>query len=300
MFHQTIFNPAFCGIDDNSRITGGYRNQWPGIDNGFVSYYIGYDQFSEKLEGGMGIDAERDMQGENVFSQTRINLMYSHQVMISKILSMNLGFQAGVTQKNINPTSLILPTDNPYYQMEGQSTQENLYTQTSIFPDFAAGVSFFYNEQYEADFSVDHLNLIKGLNTLNDYTYLVPLKLTVELFSRYPAKISAREKVLVFHPGIMIQVQQSYLFMNYGSNVSYGPVLVGLWLRNDLKLNINTCTFVAGYSWEALSLIYSYDLWLPKSDQAFQLFDAQEVTFTYIFKYNDPKKKMRALKCPIF
>ena len=44
MFNQVYFNPAFSGTNEHPRFTTGYRNQWPGLGNTYVSYYATFDQ----------------------------------------------------------------------------------------------------------------------------------------------------------------------------------------------------------------------------------------------------------------
>lgn len=297
MFNQLVFNPAFAGIKENPRVTGGYRNQWPTPGNGFVDYYVSYDQYGEKIDGGIGFSASRDLQGPGVFSETRFNLMYSYPVAVSRHLNVNLGFQAGITQKSIHASGLLLTQNDPFLSNGGGET---LTDQASLFPDFAAGAIFNFKEQYEFNFSVDHLNIIKTPNTGSNFFYMLPLRFTFQLFSQYPAKPPVKQKVPVFHPGFMTQIQESYVYLNYGCNVTYAPLMAGLWLRNNLKFKVNTFVLLAGYSWEGLSLRYSYDFWTPKTYEQLKIYAAHEVTFEYLFKYNDPKKKMRALKCPIF
>ena len=296
MFNQPYFNPANAGMKDNPRINGSYRNQWPGVGKSFISYNVSYDQFAEKIGGGIGFNISRDIQGQGVFSGTRINIMYSYPVSVTKHLNVNLGFQAGLTQNSTVVSGLLLPDDNPF--MPG--TSEQLTNQSSMYPDFSTGATFRYKEQYEANICVDHLNVIKRQSTGQSNYFILPTRVSIEISTQYPAKMPAKQKIAIFHTGIMTQVQQSYVYLNYGGNISYSSFLVGFWLRNDLKFKINTFIFLAGYSWEGLSLVYTYDLWVPKTNQQFNFFGSHEVTFEYIFKYNDPKKKMRALKCPIF
>ena len=55
-------NPALAGRDLSPRFHTTYRNQWPEINNAFVTYNIEYDQFSDKLHGGVGFQLLHDKQ----------------------------------------------------------------------------------------------------------------------------------------------------------------------------------------------------------------------------------------------
>ena len=53
-------NPAFAGRDLSPRFHSSYRDQWPGINKAYVTYNIEYDQFSDDLHGGLGIQILHD------------------------------------------------------------------------------------------------------------------------------------------------------------------------------------------------------------------------------------------------
>ena len=44
-------NPALAGRDLSPRFHTTYRNQWPEINNSFITYNVEYDQFSDQLHG---------------------------------------------------------------------------------------------------------------------------------------------------------------------------------------------------------------------------------------------------------
>ena len=88
--------------------------------------------------------------------------------------------------------------------------------------------------------------------------------------------------------------------MGWGSNVQYSSFIGGIWFRNNFSVNLNTVIFQVGYSQAGMTISYSYDFWAPNNYQQLKNIGAHEVTFVYLFKYTDPEKKMRAVKCPKF
>lgn len=296
MFNQVFFNPAFASSSENPRFSSGYRDQWPGLDNTYVSYYASYDQYIEQISGGIGVTLNRDVQGNGVFSNTGLGIMYSYPFEINSNVLVNLGLQASLIQNSLNTSGLVFPDQNPFISL-GQT--EVIPNQSKFYPDFSAGASILANEQYQISFAVHHLNTPNEMSGLTNVT--LPMLFTVQVLSQFPARPEVKEdKTLVFFPGLMAQMQKEYVYLNYGSNLQYNQVIAGVWLRNDLLFHLNTFIFLAGYAWSGIHLTYSYDLWLPKTFQPGSIYGSHEVTFIYILKYKEPKKKKRALKCPNF
>ncbi len=297
MFNQVYFNPSFAGTGQSPRFTSGYRNQWPGLGNTYVSYYASYDQFADKIFGGIGVILNKDDQGNGVFSTTGINLIYSYPFEINRDLIVNMGLQGGLNQNIVNSNGLVFPDQNPFI-INGQN--EIIPNQSNFYPDFSAGISFYSHEQYQLSIAVHHLNTPKIISGSSN-AYTLPMRFTLQMLSQFPGKPDYKEKYdIIFYPGIMAQMQKEYLYLNYGSNLQYKQILTGLWIRNDLLFHLNTFIFMAGWAWSGIHLTYSYDLWLPKTYQPSSIYNSNEVTLIYILQYKDSKKKKKALNCPKF
>lgn len=298
MFNQLYFNPAFAGNTQYPRLIGGYRNQWPGIGNAYVSYYVSYDSYMDFVKGGVGLGMTRDVQGNNVFSKTSFDAMYSFPVEFNNNMSANFGLQASVVQKKLDASTLVFGSQNPF----DPGTPENIANQSKVFPDFSAGVSFLYKEQYQVNFSVNHLNTPNEM-TGSSYAYPSPMRLNMQVLAQYPSKRANNNKgskKIIVRPGLMGQIQKSNNFFGWGSNVLFSSFTGGVWFRNNASFTLNAFILMAGYSQSGFSIYYSYDCWLPKNYQQVKNYGAHEVTFIYLFQYNDPRKKMRTVKCPKF
>jgi len=53
--NRLYLNPAFAGTENCPRVGLSYRNQWPSLDQGFVTYSASYDQRVDALAGGLGL-----------------------------------------------------------------------------------------------------------------------------------------------------------------------------------------------------------------------------------------------------
>jgi type IX secretion system PorP/SprF family membrane protein len=297
MFNQLYFNPAFAGNTPYPRVISGYRNQWPGLGNAYVNYYASFDIYADMVGGGVGLGINRDMQGDGIFSKTAFDVMYSYPVEVTRNITANLGFQAGIVQKKLNGDKAILGDQNPY---DNPTTQEVIPDESKVYPDFSAGASFLVNGQYQLNFSVHHINRPNEMMG-TDYTYNSPMRFSIQALTQFPAKKAGAERPhqsIIVRPGVMAQLQPSYNFFGWGSNFLFSSFTGGLWFRNNAALKLNTVIFLAGYTYSGLSVYYSYDYWMPGGQN--KNYGAHEVTFIYLFQYNDPKKKMKPIKCPKF
>ena len=91
--NRLYLNPAFAGTAKCPRLTLNYRNQWPGIDNSFITYAASFDQQIDAIKGGLGVQVMSDREGEGVLSTTSAALMYSYQFSINRNFSIRAGFQ---------------------------------------------------------------------------------------------------------------------------------------------------------------------------------------------------------------
>ena len=89
-------NPALAGRDLSPRFHTTYRNQWPEINNAFVTYNIEYDQFSDKLHGGVGFQLLHDKTGNGSLNTTAFSTMYSYQAILNKKWTINFGLKASL------------------------------------------------------------------------------------------------------------------------------------------------------------------------------------------------------------
>jgi type IX secretion system PorP/SprF family membrane protein len=297
MFHQLNFNPAFTGNSEFARFVSGYRNQWPSIGKAYISYYASYDQFVDKISSGIGVGVNRDVQGGGTFSKTSVDLSYCFPVELNDGLMMNLGIQGSLVQKRVGGSGVVLGDQNPF---QTSASQEFIPDQTKVYPDFSAGTSFTISEQYSLSFAVQHLNTPNEMIGTG-YVFQSPLGYTLQIGSHYPKKQSNKSgQRWTIEPGFIAHWQKQFNYMGWGSNVQYSSFIGGIWFRNNFSVNLNTVIFQVGYSQSGMTISYSYDFWAPNNYQQLKNIGAHEVTFVYLFKYTDPKKKMRAVKCPKF
>ena len=77
--NRLYLNPAYAGTERCPRVGLNYRNQWPSLDQGFVTYSASYDQHFNALSGGLGLLAMSDEAGAGTITYQNIGLLYAYQ-----------------------------------------------------------------------------------------------------------------------------------------------------------------------------------------------------------------------------
>ncbi len=144
-------NPAMAGVEGSAKVYMGYRNQWPGASNPYVTYHASYEQFIEALNSGLGLHISNDRQGGGVFNTMSLDAIYSYHLKVSHQLTITGGFQASVGQRSMKADGLILPDE-----LAGISGP-SLVGYSKIYPDFAVGFSAFFKNIY-GGIAVHHLH----------------------------------------------------------------------------------------------------------------------------------------------
>ena len=57
-------NPAFAGNTYSPHISINYRNQWPSLNNAYVTYSVAYSQFFKDFNSGIGLMIQTDDAGQ--------------------------------------------------------------------------------------------------------------------------------------------------------------------------------------------------------------------------------------------
>src|SRR5436190_16649719 len=133
-------NPAFAGSQKCPRVCLNYRNQWPSLSGNFITYSASYDQYVDKLAGGIGVLLMNDQAGEGTLTTTNASLIYAYHLNVSREFSIKFGFQATYVQKKVDWDKLRFGDQiDPKYGFVYNTTEIRPETTKSFF-DFSAGV----------------------------------------------------------------------------------------------------------------------------------------------------------------
>ncbi|MCE2773394.1 MAG: type IX secretion system membrane protein PorP/SprF [Bacteroidetes bacterium] len=280
-------NPAFAGTARCPRICLNYRNQWPGITGTFVTYSASYDQHIDAISGGVGFLFTNDRAGMATINTTNISGIYSYQLNITREFSMKVGLQATYAQKSVDWSKLnfgdmIDPRRGFIY-----NTNEvpNATSKTNV--DFSAGL-LGYSRRYFFGAAVHHI-------TEPDEGFLGPSKLPMKYTGHAGAviPIGGRYSETSISPNVLFQKQQDFQQLNLGIYFSKGPLVGGMWYRNQ-----DSFILLLGFQQDLFKFGYSYDVTVSKLTNATA--GSHELSFQMQFECKPKKKKFRTVSCPSF
>lgn len=283
-------SPALAGVEGVSRLSVGYRNQWPNAGSSYITYQANYDQYVEKVHGGIGISVMNDRQGSGVFNAYNLDLMYNYQFRATRKLSFSGGLQAGIGQRSFDGSSLIYASmiKNP---SSSTNEQENY---SKFFPDFAIGMHATYLNFYGG---IAFHHLIEP--TITEMQARLHRKYSVYAGALIPVKDkSIGRRVMVMSPNIIFIQQSQIQQLNYGLDVHYENLLLGIWTRHDFRLNYGSMILSVGFQTMNWKFRYGYDLRLQNAYDQTPNMPAHEFTFVFILGKNGKSKGLGAIKCP--
>lgn len=303
-------NPALAGSDICPRISLNHRNQWPGIGKTYVTYSASYDQYVDKLGGGIGFAIAKDVAGAGDLNTTHISASYSYRLRVNKKLTINAGFEGAYRQLGVDWSGLTFGDQIDPIQGFIYPTNEDIvnYDASNNFADFAAGFMAFgkanNNVDYYFGFASHHI-------TRPDQGFItesrLPMKITANVgaaiplnqFGTYRTTSKSRsKKAAVLSPNILFQKQQDFTQINYGVYVAKGPIVGGLWLRQSTQ-NVDSFIILLGLEQETWKVGYSYDVTVSDLNNS-NTQGAHEFSFAYRLPCRSRGQSFETINCPNF
>jgi type IX secretion system PorP/SprF family membrane protein len=303
-------NPALAGRDLSPRFHTAYRNQWPEINNSFITYNIEYDQFSDQLHGGIGFQLLHDKTGNGSLNSTSFSTIYSYQLSLSRFWTINFGIKASFVQKSldwdnavwgdqIDPAlGVVLPTNQP----QGNN---------ALYADFNSGLLLFSKNLFFG-VSVDHLTRPKETFFYNfsGNTSSNKIPMRSSFHGGYKIKVLQNglfHKELFLSPEFVIDLQSNLKRYNFGTYFVDGILDLGFWYRHTRFLDANNENFspqdafviVFGIEKNDLRFGYSYDFNI--SNLSTSSLGAHEISFTVdLPEKRKHDSRFRVIQCPQF
>ena len=285
--NRLYLNPAFAGTAKCPRLTLNYRNQWPGLDNSFITYAASFDQQIDAINGGLGVQLMSDQAGEGVLSTTSASFIYSYQFAVNRKFSIRAGFQATAVQKAIDVSNLRFGDMIDARRGFVYQSQEQIKTDNVIYPDFSFGLLGFSEKTY---FGVAVHHLTSPDEGFTNQSILAQ-RITAHFGAVLPMGI--RNEDMTWSPNVIVQSQGGSMELNLGAYVSKGPIVLGLWNRIG-----DSFIALIGFQQEDFKIGYSYDL--TSSLLSDKTSGSHEISFSYIFPCRPKKVKFQTISCPSF
>lgn len=298
-------NPALAGISYGPRVALNYRNEWPKINKGFVSYGASYDMHLAKINSGIGISIYNDRVANGLLNTYNINVAYNYQISFNRKFGVRVGLSAGYAHKSVNWSRLTFNDQiDPVYGFVNQQgvpnvTGENMPQQTNTgYPDFAIGFVGFSKSIY-GGFTVKHFH--RPRVSLYDNDEILPT--AINTFIGADIDLAPKKRNLDFYlsPNGALFLQGNASQLTLGTYLTVQKIYGGAFFRYAFN-NYDAIIGVLGVKFEYFKVAYSYDFTV--SDLALASGGAHEVSLVINFYGEDnplnPSRRKTPLDCPRF
>jgi type IX secretion system PorP/SprF family membrane protein len=296
-------NPALAGAEICPRAVINYRNQWPGLAKSYVTYNASYDQYIDKIHGGVGILLNVDNAGEGILKTTQASLMYAFSLRASENLFINMAIQGTFYQKSLNWDLLQFGDQIDPQQGFVLPTSETPPDNTSVVvPDFSTGLVFGWKGILHGGVAVHHLTQ-PDLAFYTENQNELPMKITGHLGMNINLEgggmgfAEDSEPTFYVAPNLLYQQQGEFHQLNAGLYVIRLPIIIGTWFRHNFE-NADAVIVLVGINYQNLKIGYSYDITLSKLKS--NTGGAHEVSLAWQFNCIEKRRKLHAIKAPGF
>ncbi|MDZ4795303.1 MAG: PorP/SprF family type IX secretion system membrane protein [Bacteroidota bacterium] len=306
-------NPALTGKFDGSfRVAGNYRNQWPTINNAFVTKTASIDfgilknRLAEIDQFGVGILAVTDRAGDGVLvtNYAGLSLAYHKGLDENGYHQIGVGFQGAYVNKRVDISKVDFEDELTPLGFTGVTSEIFSNNQVNVsYMDINAGILYNgstngYNNFYLGA-SMYHINRPK--ESFQGGDYLLSPRVTIQAGGKVPVgsyhsfNISTNYSFQAGAKNLMAGGAFSYNASN--SDEDPTNVYLGAWTRISSTVNDAIIPYI-GLEFKSIHIGYTYDINISPLKTASNSRGGNEISLIYIKKPVDPNAKK--LNCPRF
>ena len=303
-------NPALTGkFDGVIRVAGNYRNQWPTINNAFVTKTVSVDfgilqnRLAEIDKLGVGFLAITDRAGDGVLvtNYTGLSVAYHKGLDENGLHQIGAGFQGTYANKRLDVTKVNFEDQLTPLGFTGITSEVFSSKQISVsYFDLNAGLLYTgssdgYNNFYIGA-SMYHINRPK--ETFKGGEYLLSARTTIQAGGKIPIGGFKNYLHLAANHSIQAKANNTVIGGAFSYNVNNDDdnptnLYLGVWYRfKDAAIPY------IGLEFAGLHIGASYDANISSLRPASNTRGGAEISLIYIKKPNDPNA--RKLNCPKF
>ena len=305
-------NPALTGkFDGIFRVAGNYRNQWPSINNAFVTktasadFHLLRDYLSDIDRWGVGILFMNDQNGNGALTTNQFSFSTAYHKGLDEdgYHQIGVGFQGSYTDKRLNVA--ILDFEDELTALGFTGTTAEIFPQSGLqvkYMDINAGVLYNgstngYNNFYVGA-SMYHINRPK--ETFQGGQFYLNSRTTLQAGGRLPMN---QFNALHVSANYSFQANANNLMFGgaYALNLNYDEenpvnVYLGSWARFN---NVSDAIIpYVGLEFGDVQLGASYDVNISSLQPASNSRGGIEISLIYIKKPVD--RSLKKLNCPKF
>lgn len=254
-------NPALAGGKLTQRVTLNYRNQWPAIVKGYVSYNATWDQQFDKLSGGLGIIVNTDEGSGGLYNRFSASGIYSYRLRATRDLIFNAAIQAGYISYRLDWNKKIFGDQIDIRTGNIEPTREALPPKLTIGTvDFSAGLLAGYKESAYLGLTVNHLTR-PDMSFYTDNSNRLKMRWTIHsgvMIDFFQGMEGEDIKNFSISPNIVYVHQGNFDQLNLGMYLNTYPFVAGLWIRHDFR-NPDAAIVLLGFQERNYKIGYSFD-----------------------------------------
>ncbi len=314
-------NPALTGaFDGKYRVGSNYRDQWRDLlEQPYQTFSFGSDlrldaPFAPRGSNdkfGVGLLFFRDIVNTLDFSTTQIAISTAYHKSLSSLDNaqyLSLGFQAGLTQRNVNYDALTFQDQwngvTGYTLPRGERLPENNFGYMDLSVGLNYSVVFAPKTSLFIGTALHHFNRPNVAFFKGDAIPAQPLlpRISAQVAGQFPINPS---HTITMSPRVLFSSQGPHLEVNVGTNFraifdnTYGTAVhFGSWVRpvkSDDGINFDALVFTMGLELNNILLGFSYDISLPNIQRYNRSANTFEISLIYLGEFENDD-----LLCPSF
>jgi len=290
----TQLNPAFVGNNLGPNFYLNYRNQWPSINQAYVTYSASYDQFFDNINSGLGLVLLADDAGNGILQNNKVMLQYSYRLQVNRNLFIKTGIELGALQSRLAWDQLVF-----FDQLDPQfgantpgggfiPSSETPPDQTSLYNfDLGFGVAI-YSRSFYGGLSLKHLNSpeMAFFDDANALSGGLPMRMVLHAGWQFtPSGARFRPGDPMISPNVIFVNQGSFRQLNLGVHGGIGSVFGGIAYRHAWT-NPDAVILSIGFRSGFVRFGYSYDITV--SSLSLNSGGAHELGLNFILNYDQP------------
>ncbi|MBK6937668.1 MAG: PorP/SprF family type IX secretion system membrane protein [Chitinophagaceae bacterium] len=302
-------NPALTGkFDGVFRVAGNYRNQWPTINNAFVTKTASVDfgvlksRLADIDQLGVGVLGVTDRAGDGVLTTNYAGLSLAFHKGLDEdgFHQIGVGFQGAYINKRLDISKVDFQDELTPFGFTGVTSEVFTNKQLNLsYADVNAGILYSgstngYNNFYVGA-SMYHINRPK--ETFQGGQYLLQPRTTIQAGGKVPIGSYHAIHLSALHSmqakATNTVAGGSFMYNVNNSDENPTNVFLGAWYR----LNDAVIPYI-GLEFSSFHIGYTYDINTSALKTASNLRGGNEISLIYIKKPSDPS--LKKLNCPRF
>jgi len=293
-------NPALAGAKLDQRITLNYRNQWPSINNGYVTYSAAWDQQFDKISGALGFMANADVGGGGIYNKFSGSGIYSYRLQATRFIVLNAAIEATYLQYKLDWNKLVFGDQIDVHSGNLEQSREYVPTKLNVGNiDLSAGILGGYKESLYFGVAVNHLTrpdiaFYEGNENRVSMRWTVHSGVLIDFFQGMEGEDIRNFSI---SPNFVYIQQGNFHQLNVGMYVNKFPFVTGFWMRHNFG-NPDAIIALIGFQAKNYKIGYTYDYTI--SNLTNKSGGAHEISIAWLFQRPAKSIRYRALKCPTF